>query len=304
MAEAVITVAFLVSLAMAFSFFHPKTKLLPTIVTVLLFFKIINSPLDSVHQDGGTALYLSFAISLGAMWRNYSDPFSWKKSNFWSGVLVSLILIAYYPTEGISSLVIQYSIQSSILLILSNLFVGIIMILMLTGFGLDKFPQLPLISLLVIPFAFSSPIIYTALLLPPLWFVERKIDSKLGIGERRSLTMGVTIIIGIIILLAITRMLVSTVPRIGDSYGADAVALWLTLASSLLGLVGMMLPQFGFDWMARPESWGWRNGIAISPMFVLLLTDLAILTMPGIWLAIMVSITGPLVIEKRSKKRV
>ncbi|MDP6869858.1 MAG: hypothetical protein QGI21_03710 [Candidatus Poseidoniaceae archaeon] len=304
MAEAIITTAFLISLGMILSLLFTNGRLLPGIVALLLLIKILTSPLDSIHQEAGVSIYLCFAITCGGALRNHSNPESWKKVNGWSGLITSLILIVHYPKEGIVEMVQVYSIQQSILQIASNLLVGVVLILTLTGYGSEKEWAPSLASILMIPITFESPILYSALLLPTLWLFEGKIDSKLGVGDRRSIAMGLTILIGISIMFLLTKVLVSTVPRIGDGYGADAVSLWLTLGISVTGLIGMMLPQFGFDWMARPESWGWRNGLAIGPMLLTLQTDLAIVAMPGVWLAILVSITGPLVLEKKPAKRV
>jgi hypothetical protein len=99
----------------------------------------------------------------------------------------------------------------------------------------------------------------------------------------------------------ITWMQVSQIERIGDGYGAISATLWMIVAIVGVGLCGMLLPLIGFDAKARPEAWGWRIGLAISPMLLSIVTDLAPLLMIGVWLAIIVSLTGPLVLEKNSK---
>ena len=101
---------------------------------------------------------------------------------------------------------------------------------------------------------------------------------------------------------AVTYASVSSVNRIGDGDGAIAVALWLTVAATATGLIGMLLPLFGFDEHPRPEAWGWRFGISISPMIICLQTDLTSNILLGISLALVISISSPLVLEKGSRK--
>ena len=71
-----------------------------------------------------------------------------------------------------------------------------------------------------------------------------------------------------------------------------------------LGLIGMLLPLLGFDAHPRPEAWGWRFGISISPMIICLQTDLTSNILLGISLALLISISSPLVLEKGSRKAV
>ena len=107
-----------------------------------------------------------------------------------------------------------------------------------------------------------------------------------------------------VLIFAITYVSVSTVDRIGSGNGAIAVSLWMTLATSSIGLIGMLLPLLGFDSHPRPEAWGWRTSIALSPMVLTLQTDLAPHILLGITLAILISISAPLVLEKNHAKAV
>jgi len=73
-------------------------------------------------------------------------------------------------------------------------------------------------------------------------------------------------------------------------------------AVTAIGLLGMLLPLLGFDSHPRPEAWGWRFGIALSPMLLTIQTDLANHVLLGVLFALIVSISSPLVLEKRLTK--
>ena len=133
-------------------------------------------------------------------------------------------------------------------------------------------------------------------------FFEDKISPKIGNGTGRANALAISILIGIVLIFATTFALVSNVNRIGDGDGAIAVALWLTVAVTGLGLIGMLLPLLGFDSHPRPEAWGWRFGISISPMIICLQTDLTSNILLGIILALLISISSPLVLEKGRPK--
>ena len=133
-------------------------------------------------------------------------------------------------------------------------------------------------------------------------YFEQKINPKIGSGQGRSLALGASTLIGIIFILALTYVSISNVDRIGSDNGAIAVSLWLVVAVTGIGLLGMLLPLLGFDSHPRPEAWGWRFGIALSPMLLTLQTDLANHVLLGVLIAMMVSVSSPLVLEKNSTK--
>ena len=114
--------------------------------------------------------------------------------------------------------------------------------------------------------------------------------------------LAISTLIGIILIFAITYASLSSVNRIGDGNGAIAVALWLTVAVTAIGLIGMLLPLFGFDEHPRPEAWGWRFGLSVSPILISLQTDLSGHLLLGIALAILISVSSPLVLEKGQQK--
>ena len=64
----------------------------------------------------------------------------------------------------------------------------------------------------------------------------------------------------------------------------------------------MLLPLLGFDAHPRPEAWGWRFGIALSPIVLTLQTDLSGHILLGILFAIIISISAPLVLESNRVK--
>jgi len=76
----------------------------------------------------------------------------------------------------------------------------------------------------------------------------------------------------------------------------------LTASVTGLGLIGMLLPLLGFDSHPRPEAWGWRSGIAFSPIILCIQTDLSGHVLVGILLALTISISSPLVLEKSKPK--
>ena len=133
-------------------------------------------------------------------------------------------------------------------------------------------------------------------------YLEQKISPKITNRGGRATALAISTLIGIILVFAITYASVSNVPRIGTGHGSIAVALWLTVAVTAIGLCGMLLPLLGFDAHPRPEAWGWRLGLAVSPMILCLQTDLAGHVSLGILLALLISISSPLVLEKGKTK--
>ena len=147
-------------------------------------------------------------------------------------------------------------------------------------------------------------VISTAMLVGFMPFIEDKINKKIGTGQGRSVALGISTLIGIIFIFGLTFVSISGVERIGDGDGAIAVSLWMTSGVTLFGLLGMLLPMLGFDNHPRPEAWGWRIGLAVSPMLMTIQTDLASHVLLGVVLALLVSISSPLVLEKKSTKAV
>ena len=149
-----------------------------------------------------------------------------------------------------------------------------------------------------------SVIISSCILIGLMPYLEVKINSKIGSGQGRSVALGVSILIGIVFIFILTYFSISNVERIGSGNGAIAVSLWLTSAITGIGLIGMLLPLLGFDSHPRPEAWGWRTGLMISPMLLTIQSDLASHVMLGVLIALVVSVSSPLVLEKRPAKAV
>ena len=114
-------------------------------------------------------------------------------------------------------------------------------------------------------------------------------DAESGPGEHRALKMGSIFASGILLVSISTWYVLGEVDRIGDGWGRISVTLWLLSGSLLCALIGALLPMFGFDQRPQPEIWGWRAGLLISPIFIALFSDLAIVVIPGIWLACLAS---------------
>ena len=133
-------------------------------------------------------------------------------------------------------------------------------------------------------------------------YFETLISQKVGSGEGRTLSLGLSTLLGILIIFILTYYSVKTESRIGSGSGATAVALWLTLAVSFLGLVGMLLPLTGLDHHPRPEAWGFRICISLSPMLLTFQTDLSNHVILGVIFAMLISISAPMVLEKKASK--
>jgi len=114
-------------------------------------------------------------------------------------------------------------------------------------------------------------------------------DAIEGPGENRALSMGIIIGSGLMLVSISTWYLLGEVERVGDGWGRLSVTLWLVCGALICALIGTLLPMFGFDQRPQPELWGWRTGLLVSPVFIALFSDLAIVVIPGIWLACLAS---------------
>ena len=230
-----------------------------------------------------------------------------KYFNGFGGGIIFVLLLVMYPIEGIQETIHEYSLMDSILSVLESILVGVILAqLLYNSNSFDSKNSIALIGTIFVLLIFSDllysgdlfVVIISMCLVGFLPFLEERISlSQMG-GRGRANALAISTLIGIILIFAITYVSISNVNRIGDGNGAIAVALWLTVAVTALGLLGMLLPLLGFDAHPRPEAWGWRIGISISPMIICLQTDLAGHILLGISLALIFSISSPLVLEK------
>ena len=312
MAETLVTLAFLSAMAMILSTTFDRGKWLASLAALFCCIAFFTSPLGSVQQSGGSVLVIvvSMAILLQYWIR---QGLSMKYLNGMGGSVILLMLLAMYPEGGIKESVTEYSLISNAQEFLISITIGLLIAqLLINSIAPNQKASFVMLGAIIILFAWGdlldrdilAIIVYSCAMLSFLPFLEDKINNRIGSGQGRSTSLGVSILVGIVLIFAITYVSVSTVDRIGSGNGAIAVSLWMTLAASSIGLIGMLLPLLGFDSHPRPEAWGWRTSIALSPMVLTLQTDLAPHILLGISLAILISISAPLVLEKNHAKAV
>ena len=312
MAETLVTIAFLSAAVMIASAFYEKGRLFSLIPIPFISLELLSIRFNAVHEFGGAVLWICLGMCLTSSFIIFKNNHSHKITNALTGFVTILLLLSYFPEEGIGETLQVYTTWESLSVVSLQFVFGIVLAIAI--YNVQKVPEdwyllvvyAVLLLGIIVDFwilnsIIDSPIIYTLLLLPLLVFGDEKIDQKLGTGSGRSIALGITILFGISLMYVITWIQVSQIERIGDGYGAISATLWMIVAIVAVGLCGMLLPLIGFDAKARPEAWGWRIGLAISPMLLSIVTDLAPLLMIGVWLAIIVSLTGPLVLEKNSK---
>jgi hypothetical protein len=229
------------------------------------------------------------------------------------GSVILLMLLAMYPEGGIGETITEYSLSSSIQELTIAIVIGLLIgQLLVNSIASDQKISLAMFGCIIILFAWGDlldrnilPIVvFSCATISYMPFLEDKINNRIGSGQGRSISLGISTLAGIILILAITYVSVLSVERIGTGDGALAVSLWMTLAVTTIGLFGMLLPLLGFDSHPRPEAWGWRFTLALSPMVLTLQTDLAPHILLGITLAILISISAPMVLEKNPAKAV
>ncbi|MBT7244532.1 MAG: hypothetical protein HN874_03680 [Euryarchaeota archaeon] len=312
MAETLVTIGFLSALAMLISPLFDKGKWLASITASSCALCFVLLPFDSIQQSGGSSLVI-ISCMCALIQYQINNGVARKYLNGLGGCITLLILLAMYPEEGIIDTVNDYSTLSNLQEILKSVIIGLLLAQLLTNsLSFDNrisiFMIVTIIALQLGAGIFDgdvlSVVISVAILIGFMPFFETKINKKIGTGQGRSVALGVSTLMGIILIFSLTYVSISGVERIGDGDGAIAVSLWLTSGVTLFGLFGMLLPLLGFDNHPRPEAWGWRIGIVISPMLITIQSDLASHVLLGVALALLVSISSPLVLEKKSTKAV
>ena len=312
MAETIATLAFLSALAMLISSVFTKGKWLPGITVALLLMALIQSPLEGIHQPGGWALLIGASLCSVVQYhikRGRNRKFF---SGFAGGITL-VLLLTMYPEQGIKETVNEYSATDGLIVIIESVIVGILLAqLLYNAVYFDKKNSIRVIAIVAILYVFSDIMFVDQIfiLVISMCFVgllpllEDRITPKLGTGSGRAKSLAISTLLGIILIFSITYALVSGVNRVGSGDGAIAVSLWLTVAVTAIGMCGMLLPLFGLDAHPRPEAWGWRLGLSLSPILISIQTDLAGHLLLGITLAILISVSSPLVLEKGREKAV
>lgn len=310
MAETMATLAFLSALAMFLSPLIQKGKWLATLTGILALLAFFQSPFEGVHQSGGSALIIVTAMCGMIQFHIYKGV-NRKYLNGFGGAITFVLLLIMYPESGIKETVNEYSTIDSITAIFESVLAGIVLAqLLYNSIKFDSKNSIGIIVVLISLGLLSNLVSYPELFVVIislcfvgfLPFLEERITSKIGTGQGRANALAISTLVGIFLIFVITYASVSSVNRIGDGEGAIAVALWLTVAVSSIGLIGMLLPLFGFDEHPRPEAWGWRFGLSVSAILISLQTDLSGHLLLGIGLAILISISSPLVLEKGQQK--
>ncbi len=310
MAETLATLALLSALAMFLSPLFEKGKWLASITTALCLLSFILLPLESIHQSGGSVLIIITSMCAMIQYHIYQGCHK-KYFNGFGGGITFVLLLAMYPEEGIRETIQEYSLIESLLAIIESILIGVVLAqLLYNSKSFDRKNSIGIIGIIFVLSLWSDlldsgdlfVVIFSMCLIGFLPFLEEKIGITMMGGKGRANALAISTIIGIILIFATTFAMVSNVNRIGDGDGAIAISLWLTVAVTALGLLGMLLPLLGFDAHPRPEAWGWRFGLSISPMIICLQTDLAGHLLLGITLALIISISSPLVLEKGRPK--
>jgi len=310
MAETMATLAFLSALAMFLSPLVEKGKWLSTITALLAFLAFVQSPFEGIHQSGGSVLVVVTAMCGMIQYHIYKGV-NRKYLNGFGGAVTFVLLLAMYPESGIRETVNDFTITEGVIAIFESILAGIVLAqLMYNSINFDKKNSIGILLILVSLALLSNLVSYSELFVVTislcflgfLPFLEERITPKIGSGKGRANALAISTLIGIILIFAVTYASISSVNRVGDGNGAIAVALWLTVAVTTIGLIGMLLPLFGFDEHPRPEAWGWRFGLSVSAILISLQTDLSGHLLLGIALAILISISSPLVLEKGQQK--
>ena len=305
-----VTLTFLSALALAVSVFTKYGKWLALTTSLLSIIAFVSLPSDSIQQTGGMVLVISFTIGIHLQFNIYNGA-NQNVVNGLGGVAICLLLLNLYPVSGLVESAFEYTSESNFKQLIYSISYGIIISQMLVN--VNKFSEYMTVFSLLLYGAvwlfsgveYSEPLFVittSSIIFGILPYFETIISQKIGSGQGRSVSLGVSTLIGIILILVFTYFSVSNVERIGDDSGAIAVSLWLTLAITIIGIFGMLLPLMGFDAHPRPEAWGWRLCLSLSPMILTFQTDLASEIILGVIFAILISITSPLVMEKRHKK--
>ena len=298
------------ALAMFISPIFEKGKFLASITVVLSLTAFILSPIESIQQTGGMALVI-VAVMCAMIQYHINQGCHKKYFNGFGGGITFVLLLTMYPEGGVKETIHTFTFTENLLAIIESIIIGVLLAQLLhNSYSFNEKNSAGIIITLAILSIGSDlldsgdllVVIISMLFVGFLPFLEDKISPKIGSGNGRANALAISTLIGIILIFATTYALVSNVNRIGDGSGAIAVSLWLTVAVTSLGLIGMLLPLLGFDAHPRPEAWGWRFGISISPMIICLQTDLTSNILLGISLALLISISSPLVLEKGSRK--
>ena len=310
MAETVVTLTFLSAICLTASVFTKFGKWLPALTGTLSLLSFMQLPSNSIQQEGGSILVSIFALGWILQY-NISKGANRKVINGIGGIAVCLLLLNSYPKDGVSESIYYHTFYSNLQDFCVAILIGFIIGQMLVNITVFN-RNLTIASFaLYLIFIFSGVlstdnslfvIVTSGVIFGLLPYFETLTSQKLGSGEGRTLSLGLSTLIGIFIIFILTYYSVKTEARIGTGPGATAVALWLTLAVSFIGLVGMLLPLTGLDHHPRPEAWGFRICVALSPMLLTFQTDLSNHIVFGVIFAILISISAPMVLEKRASK--
>jgi len=303
---AVMTLAFLCGLAMIASGVFNFGRWVSAIPIPLILIEVLTTDMDAVHSDSGYPVWIILGfMAITTSWIMTRPDERVLRSS--SGLILSMMLLVMYDPSEYNSTLGEYSTMDNLIAIGTHLLIGGACGWASVVYSDGVRGKSDLLISLGIPFTsvlFSDPawIIFatTIGLASLLTWLEDKVDSRLGPGDGRSFALAISVLIGVALILVLSWVGINEIPRIGA--GAITVSLWMTMGVVVFGLFGMLMPLLGLDHRSRPEAWGWRTGLMLSPMLLIVWTDLAPLLLPGVWLAIVFSLSAPLVLEKDLKK--
>ena len=114
MAETLATLAFLSALAMFLSPLMTKGKWLASVTVVFSLLALLLSPLEGIHQSGGSALVI-VATMCGMIQYHINNGLNRKYLNGFGGAITFVLLLAMYPEDGIKETVNEYSITDGLI---------------------------------------------------------------------------------------------------------------------------------------------------------------------------------------------
>ncbi|MBT4066930.1 MAG: hypothetical protein HOE76_06920 [Euryarchaeota archaeon] len=310
MGETLATLAFLSAIAMLLSTTTSYGKWLASLTGAFCSLEFLQSPFESIQQPGGSALLVAASMSFLLQYHITKDV-SQKTLNGIGGSIILIILLSMFPEDGLQGTIHDYSVFENIRELVISLSIGLLIAqLIVNALSFNKKLSLIIALMVFILVIFGelmqrtplTIILTSCMMIGYLPILEEKINNRIGSGRGRAIALGVPVLLGIILIFATTYVSITSVSRIGSGDGAIAVALWLTLGATGIGLIGMLLPLLGLDAHPRPEAWGWRYCLALSPIVMALQTDLSGHVLLGIFLAIIISISAPLVLESNPAK--
>jgi hypothetical protein len=127
---------------------------------------------------------------------------------------------------------------------------------------------------------------------------SKSLDSHLQHGEDRTKGLLVQFILSIILVFIITSIYLSSTEPFDVGNGYLLQSSWLTIGILVFMVIGLILPNFGFDGATRPELWWLRLALIFTPSILFTFSPFAIFLLPACWYLLAISIVMPWIVEK------